>query len=110
MGKIGHARISQGSLTLELSIEIHMLGGDCFTFATCEGLFKPLIDLEDPVYAGDMTARIWPKDHSGCGRENCYANRSGILVGRHFPGLIAIGDCASVIAEIIDEVDLRTAY
>lgn len=87
-----------------------MPGDDCLTFATCEGLFKPLIDLEDPVHVGDMTACMWPKPHSGCARENCYANRSSILVGRHFPWLIAIGDSASVITKNIGEVDLKTTH
>ena len=69
--------------------------------------FEPVIDLEDPVQEGDITAHIRPKNHTGRPAKNCYAHRSGILVGRHFPGLIAIGDCASVIAEIIGEINLR---
>ena len=103
-----HARILQGSLTLEPSVEIHMPDVDCFTFAKFEGLFEPMFDLGDPVQEGDIVARIWPKNHTGQAPENCYAYRSGILVGRHFPGLISIGDCALVIAEIIGEVDLST--
>ena len=101
-----NAEILNAPLALEPSVEIDMPDGDCFTFAAGEGLFEPMVDLGDPVEKGDITARIWPKDHTGRAPEHCYARRSGILVGRHFPGLIAMGDCATVIAEIIGDVDL----
>jgi N2-acetyl-L-2,4-diaminobutanoate deacetylase len=31
-----------------------------------------------------------------------YAQRSGILAARHFPGLIGTGDCLAVIATVMD--------
>ena len=71
---------------------------DCFVFSENEGLFEPLADLGDQVEKGDLIARIWPVDRSGIVPVDYHAHRSGLLVARHFPGLIQNGDCLAVTA------------
>ncbi|MGB1509967.1 MAG: N-alpha-acetyl diaminobutyric acid deacetylase DoeB, partial [Paracoccaceae bacterium] len=42
-------------------------------------------------------ARIWPIDRTGIMPVELSAKKSGMLISRHFPGLIKSGDCAAVI-------------
>lgn len=77
---------------------LDMPGDDCFHFATSDGLFHPLLDLGQPVRAGQPIARIWPPDRTGLAPVEVTANRDGIIAARHFPGLVQSGDCLAVIA------------
>jgi len=45
-----------------------------------------------------LLARIWPTDRTGIAPIDYRAPRSGILAGRHFPGLVKAGDCMAVVA------------
>ncbi|MDB6181399.1 N(2)-acetyl-L-2,4-diaminobutanoate deacetylase DoeB [Paracoccus fistulariae] len=81
------------------SIMLDMPDGDCFHFATRDGLLHPLADLGDQVRKGQPIARIWPADRTGQPPVEIPANRDGILAARHFPGLVQMGDCLAVIAE-----------
>ncbi|WP_114967236.1 N(2)-acetyl-L-2,4-diaminobutanoate deacetylase DoeB [Alkalilacustris brevis] len=71
---------------------------DCFLFAQQEGLCEFLVDLGEPVRAGEPVARIWRANHSGKTPMICEAPRDGILAARHYPGLVQIGDCLAVVA------------
>ncbi|KGJ04515.1 N-alpha-acetyl-L-2,4-diaminobutyrate deacetylase [Paracoccus halophilus] len=93
-----HAGILAGSAEPGDSVMLDMPGDDCFHFAQCDGLLQPLADLGDPVRAGQPLARIWPPDRTGAAPVEMRANRDGILVARHFPGLVQSGDCLAVIA------------
>ena len=75
-----------------------MPSADCFTFAEDAGLLEPLVDLGAPVTAGDAVARIHPTTRTGLAPVELRARLSGLLVARHFPGLIQPGDCAAVVA------------
>ena len=75
-----------------------MPSGDCFTFAEDAGLLEPLVDLGAPVAAGDPVARIHPATRTGLAPVELRARLTGLLVARHFPGLIQPGDCAAVVA------------
>ncbi|WP_208988048.1 MULTISPECIES: N(2)-acetyl-L-2,4-diaminobutanoate deacetylase DoeB [unclassified Pseudovibrio] len=89
--------ILQGEKQLESSVNLGMPGADCFTFCEQGGLYEPMVDLGDPVGEGDIVARVWPMDRTGVEPTRYHAKRSGILISRHFPGLIKSGDCAAVI-------------
>ena len=71
-----------------------------FVFAENDGLFEPMIDLGQGVEEGDFVARIWPVDRTGMRPFDYHAQRSGILAGRHLPGLVQAGDCMAVIGTI----------
>jgi N-alpha-acetyl-L-2,4-diaminobutyrate deacetylase len=75
-----------------------MPSGDCFTFSEDEGLFEMMMDLGTPVRKGDVLARVWRADRTGEKPGDYRAKMDGLLVARHFPGLIKPGDCAAVIA------------
>lgn len=95
-----HAGILAGQPDRQGSRMLQMPGDDCFHFATEAGLIQPLVDLGDPVRAGQPLARIWPADRSGAAPADLWAARDGILAARHFPGLIQLGDCAAVIGTL----------
>ena len=93
-----HAGIVQGTPEIAPSQRLDMPDGDCFTFAEAEGMCEPLVDLGDAVHKGQPLARIWPAGRSGVAPAIAIANRDGILAGRHFPGLVQMGDCLAVVA------------
>jgi len=93
-----HAGIMRGEMETGPTVMLDMPGDDCFTFSQNDGLFEPWVNLGDPVEAGDMLARIWPTERTGEPPVDYHASRSGIVVSRHFPGLIKSGDCLAVIA------------
>ena len=81
---------------------IDMPDVDCFTFCDSAGLMEPLVDLGATVEKGDAIARIWPLGQPGQAAKLFHAGRGGILVARHFPGLIQPGDCLGVVAVPLD--------
>jgi N-alpha-acetyl-L-2,4-diaminobutyrate deacetylase len=50
------------------------------------------------VREGDVIARIHPIDRLGAEPRDYRAKLGGILVARHFPGLVGIGDSVAVVA------------
>lgn len=93
-----HAGIMKGEMETGPTVMLDMPGDDCFTFSQNDGLFEPWVNLGDPIEVGDMLARIWPTERTGEPPVDYHASRSGIVVSRHFPGLIKSGDCLAVIA------------
>ncbi len=98
-----HAGILQGTPEREATVMLDMPDDDCYHFATSEGLFEPVVDLGEAVEQGALIARVWPADRTGMMPLEYYAQRSGILAARHFPGLIGTGDCLAVIATVMDQ-------
>lgn len=93
-----HAGILKGEMEISPTIDLDMPNGDCFTFAEHEGLIEPVVDLGEKVEKGDLITRIWPCDRTGVPAQDYYAKIGGILVSRHFPGLVKSGDCIAVVA------------
>jgi N2-acetyl-L-2,4-diaminobutanoate deacetylase len=93
-----HAGILKGRAETGPSQRLDMPSGDCFTFSEDEGLLEPRVDLGQGVKAGDVLALVWPTGRTGVAAREYRAAMDGILAGRHFPGLIAAGDCLAVIA------------
>jgi N-alpha-acetyl-L-2,4-diaminobutyrate deacetylase len=92
-----HAGILDGAIERAPSIHVEMPGPDCFTFSESEGLVEPLVDLGEPVRAGDLLMRVHPVDRLGREPWDYRAKMDGILAARHFPGLAGIGDCLAVL-------------
>jgi N2-acetyl-L-2,4-diaminobutanoate deacetylase len=92
-----HAGILQGEIDRHDSVMLDMPSADCFVFSEDEGLIEPRVDLGEMVRSGDELARIWPVDRTGKAPQPYRARMDGMLVGRHFPGLIKPGDCLAVL-------------
>ncbi len=97
-----HSGILKGTMQVSHSIKLDMPDSDCFTFCEQDGMYEPVADLGDRVEKGDVLARVWPTDRTGVHPVDYHSRRSGILMGRHFPGLIKSGDCMAVVARMVD--------
>jgi N-alpha-acetyl-L-2,4-diaminobutyrate deacetylase len=93
-----HAGILSGELDRNPSVMLDMPSADCFVFAEDDGLIEPRVDLGTRVGDGDELARLWPVDRTGRSPQIYRAGMDGLLVARHFPGLIKPGDCLAVLA------------
>ena len=92
-----HAGILPGAPEIRATRWLDMPEG-CFCFAPRDGLAETMVDLGAPVRAGEVIARIHTVHRTGGAPEEIRAGIGGILVARHFPGLIQAGDCAAVVA------------
>ncbi len=81
---------------------IDMPDADCFTFCDSAGMMEPLVDLGAMVAKGAPIAQVWPLGRPGQTATVFHAGRDGVLVARHFPGLIQPGDCLGVVAVPLD--------
>ena len=93
-----HAGILKGEPETAPTINLDMPDGDCFVFSEHAGMFEPLVDLGQPVTKGDAIARVWSCERNGEEPVVYHAKRSGILCGRHFPGLVQLGDFMAMVA------------
>ena len=93
-----HAGILQGEIGLQPTVRLAMPGEDSYVISTSEGVIEMCRDLGEEVEADQPVARIYPADRTGAEPVVYRARMSGILVARHFPGLIKTGDCLAVIA------------
>ena len=93
-----HAGILEGAIAGERSIELDMPSADCFTFSQHSGLVEPAVDLGGAIRAGEVLAKVHPVDRLGGAPAEYRAAIDGLLVARHFPGLIGPGDCLAVVA------------
>lgn len=82
---------------------LDMPSQECFGFADTDGLLEPLVDLGAELRKGDVIARVHSVTRTGAVPQEYRAALDGILAARHFPGLIKMGDCLSVIATISGE-------
>jgi len=96
-----HAGIFRGEMDVAPSINLDIPDGDCFVIAEHDGLIEPMVDLGESIEKGDLIARIWPADRTGIPPVDYLAQSSGIVAGRHFPGLVKAGDCMIVVATVI---------
>jgi len=95
-----HFGILAGSVDIQPSVFLDMPDMDCYTFSQNEGLIEPVKDLGDEVKRGDVVARIWSTERTGITPVDYYAGCDGILVSRHFPGLVQPGDCIAVVGTV----------
>ena len=98
MNVLRHTGVVSGGAETRATRWLDMPSGDCFSFSEGEGLIEPLVDLGEPVRPGQVLAQIYPADRTGQAPARIAAQLAGILVARHFPGLVKAGDCLAVVA------------
>ena len=94
-----HAAILDGAPQYAPSAMLDMPDERCFVFCEHAGMLEPLVDLGTAVLEGQPIARLWQTDRSGVLPHDLCARLPGILTARHFPGLVAVGDCVAVVAQ-----------
>ncbi|MCC5982952.1 MAG: N(2)-acetyl-L-2,4-diaminobutanoate deacetylase DoeB [Rhodobacteraceae bacterium] len=97
-----HLGILPGAPEIGPSRMLDMPDADCFTFCESAGLMEPIVDLGAVVARGDVLARVWPLGRPGQAPVSYRAQRDGLLISRHFPGLVQPGDCLGVVAVEVD--------
>lgn len=93
-----HAGILQGNIEPAPGIALDMPDSNCFVFSTDDGMIEPVVDLGADVQTGDTIAKVWRLDRNGEAPVPYTAARSGLLIARHFPGLVKTGDFIAAIA------------
>jgi len=78
---------------------LEMPDDNCFTVANDEGMLAMHADIGQDIYRGDIIAQVYPADRTGVEPISYRAQRNGVLLARHHPGLIYPGDCLALVAE-----------
>ena len=97
-----HAGIVAGAVETTRTQWLDMPSADCFSFAEDDGMIETMVDLGEPVEAGQVLSRIHSVGRTGGAPRDIRAKMSGMLAARHFAGLVKAGDCVSVIAARVD--------
>ena len=92
-----HVGILEGTPEVRRSLRLDMPDSDCYVTSETAGLLEFCVDLGDEVRAGDPLARIHNVERTGGRPEEYHARCDGVFIGRHFPGLIALGDPIGVV-------------
>ena len=79
-------------------VKLDMQQDGAYVFSEHNGLLEPCIGLGDRVKSGDLIARVHAIERTGTAAVEYRAASDGIVMGRHFPSLIKIGDFLNVIA------------
>ena len=82
-------------------VELDMQQEGAYVFSRHNGLLEPCVQLGDAVNTGDLIARVYATEQTGSKPVEYHAESDGIIMGRHFPSLIKIGDFMNVIARIV---------
>lgn len=98
-----HSGILDGESQLSPTIHLKQENSNCFITCEHDGLFEICHDLGSTVNEGDVVARVHDIKHNGVKPIEYTAKCSGLVIGRHFPGLINSGDNMLVIGEIITQ-------
>ena len=98
-----HSGIMTGELLAfdEDVVELDMADSSCYLFSQHAGLLEPYVSLGDKVQKGDLMAKIHTSERTGTLPVEYYAKHSGIVLSRHVPSLVKMGDCLYVIADIV---------
>jgi len=79
---------------------LDMPSGDCFVFCEDEGVIEALVPLGSEVHRDQPLSRIYPIAKTGLRPTDYVARMDGLVVARHFPGLVKAGDCVAVVAAL----------
>jgi len=85
----------------EPMIQLDMRQDNAYVFSEHNGLLEPCVGLGDPVQKGDLISRVYSTERSGTSPVEYHAASDGIIMGRHYPSLIKLGDFMNVIARVI---------
>ena len=93
-----HAGILDGEPERAPTVELDMSGDDCFVTSETAGLLELCVDLGEAVRSGDLLAKVHDPDRTGRAPVEYRAGMDGLLAGRHFPGLVQMGDPIAILA------------
>lgn len=93
-----HAGIMEGEPEVGESRLLDMPDERCYVFSQSSGLVEFQADLGERVGEGDLLALVHDIARTGRPPDAYRARIDGILAGRHFPGLIGLGDFLAVVA------------
>ena len=97
-----HAGILDQAPVSRPGVRLNMPDGDCFVTAEHAGLLELTVDPGERIDAGREIARIYNVERTG-EQPVCYHSPlSGILLGRHHPGLVRPGDMIAAVAVEVD--------
>ena len=96
------AGVMKGEVKQQPTQWLDMPDDTCFTFAEDGGLIEFLADLGDTVEKGQPVARIFNVTRCGIRPVTVHANRAGLVMARHFPGIVKPGDCVAVVGVKIE--------
>jgi N2-acetyl-L-2,4-diaminobutanoate deacetylase len=99
------AGILDGELTPcpETPLSLDMPDERSFVFSQHTGLLEPVVTLGDTVKQGDLIARIHITERTAVPPYEYFASRDGIVLSRHVPSQVKMGDCLNVIAEVVSD-------
>lgn len=94
-----HAGILKGSIKTPVqNPQSLFMDAHSYVFSEHQGLLEPCVSLGESVETAQLIARIYPIERTNQKPYAYYAPRSGIIMARHVPSLITMGDCLQVIA------------
>ena len=97
-----HTKILAGEIKPSVLPTVSLSMPDEASFICCEhrGLVEPFFELGDVVKVGDLLAKVHNIDRTATTPENYYAKSDGMVIVKHHPSIINIGDNLVVIAKI----------
>ncbi len=93
-----HAGILAQPPVARNSVQLEMPDSNCFITAAHAGLLEPLAEPGERVKTGQPIATIHHTERTGQPPIRYQSTTSGILLGRHHPGLVQRGDMIAAIA------------
>ena len=99
-----HTGIMEGKLNPSPTPTVSLNMPDERSFVCCEhrGLVEPSVELGDMVNKGDLLAKLHNIARTSTTPHEYYANREGMVIVKHAPSIINIGDNLNVIAEVVN--------
>jgi N-alpha-acetyl-L-2,4-diaminobutyrate deacetylase len=97
-----HAGILAGEPERSPSNNLEMPDDRCFVTSETAGLIEYCVELGATLEAGQVIARIHDVTVTGRPPVDYRAGISGLFLGRHFPGLITLGDFLALVAVPVD--------
>ena len=100
-----HAGIMDGKISPSPggSSYLDMPDDSGYLFSLHNGLVEPCVDLGNTVKKGELMARIHITERTAMAPLEYYAPRDGLVIARHVPSLVKMGDCLNVIAKVLDQ-------
>jgi N-alpha-acetyl-L-2,4-diaminobutyrate deacetylase len=93
---LSHARILSTTPIETDTTCVDMPSDDCYVIAEHSGLLELKVELGQKVAAGQEIARVYDVERTGVAPYCYHAKINGMLIGRHFPGLVKPGDTIAV--------------
>ncbi len=98
-----HAGILDGEVLAcpESVVNLDMPDETSYLLSQHTGLLEPVVSLGDRVREGDLMARVHITERTAVPPYKYFAPRDGLVISRHLPSWIKMGDCLNVIGEIV---------